>query len=87
MKLTFFLNPQGIAFIKEQKGYLYPSITYDEAAVSVTMDTTSLIFKSTVGQFMSEVQRRGLLIGRNGEELVVLDSNCITKYPHEAEAF
>lgn len=87
MKLTFFLNPQGMAFIKEQKGYLYPSVTYDEAAASVTVDMTGLIFKSTVGQFMHEVQQRGLLIGRKGEDLVILDSKCITKYPYEAEAF
>ncbi len=87
MKLTFSLNPQGVAFVKEQKGYLYPNISYDEPAASITLDTEGLSFKSTVGQFMSEVQRRGLLIGRKGGELVMLDANCITKYPCEAEVF
>lgn len=87
MKLTFSLNPQGVAFVKEREGCLYPNISYNEPAAAITLNTEGLMFKSTVGQFMSEVQKKGLLIGKKDRELVILDANCITKYPCEAEAF
>lgn len=87
MDFIFSIDSEGVNFLKNNKDYLFPNIKCDEGNSTVTLDTESLRMKCTPGQFMSEVKQLGLLVGRRGGSMVVLDSERITKYPRKLEAF
>jgi hypothetical protein len=85
MKFTFTVNPEGINFIKEHDMFCYPNVARDEDKSTVTLELPEPD-KATVGQFMTVIKDRGLLIGKNHGNPIALDSKHIIEYPYELEA-
>jgi len=86
MEFSFIISSEAMALLKKNKVFLYPNVTYDTNQSSVTLESPKPN-KSTLGQFMSEIKRLGILIGKKEGKLITLDSNYIKKYPYELEKF
>lgn len=84
MEFTFEINNEGLSFIQQNKSDLYSIVMVDEEKSSVTLDLYKPN-KCTPGQFMSEVKKLGLLVGKRDGNFIVLESHMISKYPYELE--
>ncbi len=86
MEFTFTVNQEGIRQIEENQDHLYPNVEYNKDVSTVTLELPEPNL-CTVGQLMTTINRKGLLVGKKYGELLILESSNITQYPYEMEAF
>ncbi len=84
MLFTFKVNEQGKIFLEDNTLLFYPNVSWDIKASTVSVELPEPD-KCSLGQFMSEIKRQGLLLGKRLGRAIIMSSDYIVEYPYEIE--